>query len=75
MIFILTDAEMKKTINEYKRGNVHSRMEIWFDITIDNEVQRGSGLLDDFELHNGFAQDAVWMLPHFEFFRNKYLRK
>ncbi|MDR2922858.1 MAG: hypothetical protein LBU85_05900 [Treponema sp.] len=71
----LTDNEMKNIINEYEKGNISSKMSIWYDITIDNEKQNGSGLLDDFELHSGQINEYVWLLPHFEFFRAKYLQK
>jgi len=71
----LSDNEMKKIIREYKKGNVDSKMSVWYNITIDNEEQAGCGMLDDFELHNEFAQQAVWALPHFKFFITKYLQK
>jgi hypothetical protein len=71
----LTDNEMKNIINEYEKGNVYSKLSIWYDITIDNEKQNGSGILDDFELYNGQVNEYVWLLPHFDFFRAKYLQK
>jgi len=71
----LTDSEMKNIINEYERGNVYSRLSIWYDVTIDNEEQNGSGMLDDFELYSGPVNEYVWLLPHFELFRAKYLQK
>jgi hypothetical protein len=71
----LTGNEMKKIINEYEKGNVYSKMSVWYDITIDSEEQNGSGMLDDFELYSGSANEYVWLLPHFEFFRTKYLQK
>ena len=71
----LTDDDMKNIINEYERGNVYSKLSVWYDITIDNEEQKGSGLLDEFELYSGTANEYVWLLPHFEFFRAKYLQK
>gem|GEM_PF-970989 len=70
----LTDNEMENIINEYERGNVYSMLSIWFDITINNEEQYGSGMLDDFELYNGPVNEYVWLLPHFDFFRTKYLQ-
>ena len=70
----LTDREMINIINEYERGNVYSTLSIWFDITINNEEQNGSGMLDDFELYKGPLNEYVWLLPHFEFFRAKYLQ-
>jgi hypothetical protein len=71
----LTDNEMKKIIDEYEKGNVYSKMSVWYGITIDNEEQNGSGMLDDFELHSGPVNDYVWLLPHFDFFKAKYLQK
>lgn len=71
----LSDTEMKNIINEYEKGNVYSRMSVWYDITIDNEEQNGSGILDNFELYSGPVNDYVWLLPHFDFFRTKYLQK
>jgi GTPase Era involved in 16S rRNA processing len=47
----LTDNEMKNIINEYERENVFSRMSVGYDITIDNEKQNGSGVLDDFKIY------------------------
>ena len=71
----LTDNDMKKITNEYERGNTYSKLSIWYDVTIDNEEQNGSGMLDDFELYSGPVNKYVWLLPHFEFFRAKYLQK
>ena len=71
----LTENEMTKIINEYKSGNVYSHFSIWYDLIIDNEEQNGSGILDDFELYNGPVNEYVWLLPHFEFFRVKYVQK
>jgi hypothetical protein len=71
----LTDNEMENIINEYVKGNVNSRMSVWYNITIDGEEQNGSGMLDDFELYSGPATEYVWLLPHFEHFRVKYLQK
>ena len=70
----LTDNEMKNIINEYKRGNVYSKLSIWYDIMIDNEEQNGSGMLDDFELYSGPVSEYIWLLPVFDFFRAKYLQ-
>ena len=70
----LTDDDMKNIINEYEKRNVYSKLSIWYDITIDNEEQNGSGILDDFELHSGPVNEYLWLLPHFEFFRAKYLQ-
>ena len=47
---IISNEEIKKIFNEHKRGNVYSQFEVWYDITIDNEYQPGSGVLDDFEI-------------------------
>jgi hypothetical protein len=71
----LTDNEMKNIIDEYEKGNIFSNLSIWYDITIDNEKQNGSGMLDDFELNSGQIIEYVWLLPHFNFFRTKYLQK
>jgi hypothetical protein len=74
----LTDDEMKNIINEYVTKNVHSKMSVWYDITIDNEKQNGSGILDNFELSSGPSEpinEYVRLLPHFDFFRLKYLQK
>jgi hypothetical protein len=71
----LTQKDIKNIINEYERGNVFSKMSVWFDVTIDNEEQNGTGMLDDFELQSGEVTEYVWLLPHFEFFRTKYLQK
>jgi hypothetical protein len=69
----LADNEMKNIINEYERRNVSSNLSIWYDITIDNEEQNGSGILDDFEFHSGPVNEYVWPLPNLDFFRTKYL--
>ena len=71
----LTDDEMKNIITEYERKNVNSNLSIWFDLTIDDEEQNGSGMLDVFELDSGSFNDYVWVFPHFEFFRDIYLVK
>jgi len=72
----LGNDEFKNIADEYKRGNIDSKFSIWYDITIDNEVQGGSGLLDDFELFYGLAQDdTVWFPPNLNFFKAKYLKK
>ena len=71
----LTDNEMKKITNEYKKGNVHSKMSVWFNITVDNEEQNGSGMLDDFELCDGFALDPDSFPSNLNFFKAKYLQK
>jgi len=68
----LTDNEMKKIINEYKKGNVRSKMSVWYDITVDNEEQNGTGMLDDFELYDGLALNPVLFPSNLNFFRAKY---
>jgi len=68
----LTDNEMKKIINEYKKGNVRSRMSVWYNITVDNEEQNGTGMLDDFELYDGLALNPVLFPSNLYFFRAKY---
>jgi hypothetical protein len=70
----LTDDEMKNIINEYERGNVYSRMSVWYDITIDNEEQKGSGISDDFELYNGIALAPALFPVNLNFFKAKYLQ-
>jgi hypothetical protein len=69
----LTDDEMKNIINEYEKRRVYSRMSVWYDITIDNEKQNGSGMLDDFELYNGLALDSALFPENLNFFKAKYL--
>jgi hypothetical protein len=71
----LTDNEMKAIIKEYKRGNVYSKLEIWYDLTIDNEEQNGSGMLDEFEFYDGFAINPVWFPQNLNFFKDRYLQK
>ena len=71
----INNVEYKKIIKEYEKGNVSSKLSIWYDITIDNEEQSGSGMLDDFELHNGPAIDPAWFPPNLNFFKAKYLQK
>jgi hypothetical protein len=68
----LTDDEMKNIINEYEKGNVNSRMSVWYDMSIDNEKQNGSGMLDDFELYNGLALAPVLFPPNLDFFKARY---
>jgi hypothetical protein len=70
----LTDNDMKEIISEYEKGNVYSKLDIWYDITIDNEEQTGSGMLDDFELYDGPAIDSAWFPPNLNFFKAKYLQ-
>jgi len=69
----LTANEMKNIVNEYKRGNVNSQMSIWYDLTIDNEEQNGSGILDDFELYDGPALDSAFFPRNLDFFKSRYL--
>ena len=69
----LTNAEYKKIINEYKKGNVYSKLSIWYDMILNNEEQNGNGMLDDFELYNGPAIDPVWFPPNLNFFKARYL--
>jgi len=71
----LTDNDMKNIINEYKKGNVNSKLSIWYDLTIDNEEQNGSGMSDDFELYNGLALDPAWFPQNLDFFKAKYPQK
>jgi hypothetical protein len=69
----LTDNEMNNIVNEYKRKNVQSQMSIWYDLTIDNEEQNGSGILDTFELYDGPGIDPSFFPSNLDFFKSKYL--
>jgi len=71
----LTDNEMKNIINEYKKENVNSQLSIWYDLTIDNQEQNGSGMTDNFELYDGLALDSAWFPSNLNFFKVKYLQK
>ena len=71
----LTGNDGKNIINEYERRNVYSQLSIWYDITIDNEEQNGSGITDDFELYDGPVLDSAWFPPNLNFFKVKYLQK
>jgi len=84
----LTNDQMKKIINKYENEKVYSKFSIWYDLTIDNEEQNGSGLLDNFELYNGIAIepqpglqsegspfDPAWFPVNLNFFKAKYLQK
>jgi len=70
----LTDDEMESIINEYEKGNVNSRMSVWYDMSIDNEEQNGCGILDDFELYSGLALDLALFPPNLDFFKARYLQ-
>jgi len=70
----LTDKEMKNIINKYEKGKVHSKMSVWYDITIDNQEQNGSGMLDDFELYDGLALDPALFPSNLDFFKAQYLQ-
>jgi len=69
----LTDNEMKNIVNEYKKRKVHSQMSIWYDLTIDNEEQNGSGILDTFDLFDGPGIDPALFPSNLDFFKAKYL--
>ena len=73
----LTNYEMSNIVNEYTKENIQSRLSVWFDLVIDNVEQKGSGMMDDFELISGEANvqlnEYIWLLPHFELFRTKYM--
>jgi hypothetical protein len=71
----LSNNEMKRIIEKYESGKVRSKFDIWYDLTIDNEEQNGSGLLDNFELYNGLAFDPAWFPVNLNFFKAKYLQK
>ena len=70
----LTDNEMKNIINKYEKGKVYSKMSVWYDITVDNEEQNDTGMLDDFELYDGLALDPALFPSNLDFFKAKYLR-
>jgi hypothetical protein len=65
---------MKTITREYEKGNVYSRLEIWYDLTIDNNEQNGSGMLDEFEFYDGLVIDPVWFPPNLNFFKYRYLK-
>jgi len=69
----LAGNEMKNIVNEYKKGKVQSQMSIWYDLTIDNEEQNGSGILDTFDLYDGPGIDPAWFPSNLDFFKAKYL--
>jgi hypothetical protein len=71
----LNDDNAKKIISEYKKGNILSKFGIEYDIIIDNELQAGSGLLDNFELYAGLAIDPIWFPPNLNYFKARYLQK
>jgi len=71
----LNTDDMKRIINQYKKGNVYSKLYIKYDITIDNELQAGSGMYDDFELYNGLAINPDWFPENLNFFKAKYLKQ
>jgi len=69
----LTENEKKNIVNEYKKGKVQSQMSIWYDLTIDNEEQNGSGILDTFDLYDGPGIDPAMFPSNLDFFKAKYL--
>jgi hypothetical protein len=70
----LTDDEMRNIINEYEKRHVYSRMSVWYDMSIDNEKQNGSGVLDDFELYNRPALEPALFPSNLDFFIARYLQ-
>jgi len=66
----LNENEYNAIINEYKKGNVSSGMEIWYDMIIDSEPQFGSGMLDTFEIS---VYDPTFGIPNLRFFKTMYL--
>jgi hypothetical protein len=72
---ILSNEELKKITNEYKKGDIDSNMNIWYDLIIDNVDQSGSGIMDHFELCNELILDTSWFPPNLDFFKNKYWQK
>jgi hypothetical protein len=71
----LTEADVKKMVKEYEKDNTYCKFVIEYDITFDNELQAGSGLLDDFELYDGLAIDPVCFPGNLNFFKTKYMIK
>jgi len=71
----LSNDDINNITSEYKKGNVNSRMNISYDLIIDNEQQNGNGIMDDFELYKGRAMDAAFFPPNLDFFKEKYLQK
>ena len=73
----LTNSEMSNIVNEYTKGHIQSNLSIWFDLVIDNVEQKGNGMMDDFEIisdeTNVQLNEYIWLLPHFELFRMKYI--
>ena len=70
----LNDNDLEKINNEYNKGNVRSRFEIWYDLIINNEQQNGNGIMSDFELYKGTAIDLQQFPPNLNFFRVKYFQ-
>jgi len=71
----LTKSEMKNIIKRYKQEKVNSKMEVWYDLIIDNEEQNDSGILDEFELYDGIAINPAFFPLNLNFFKAKYLLK
>jgi hypothetical protein len=72
--YLLND-DMKGIIRQFGGNKIFSKFAINFDITIDNELQAGSGLLDDFELYNGLAIDPAYFPVNLNFFKARYFQK
>ena len=68
----LTDEELVNITGEYKKGNVISGMIVEYDLIINNELQAGNGILDDFELCNEPAISVSFFPPNLDFFKVKY---
>ena len=71
----LSSNEMKKIIKKYESGKVLSKFSIWYDLTIDNEEQNDTGMLDDFELYDGLALAPALFPSNLDFFKVKYPRE
>jgi sRNA-binding regulator protein Hfq len=71
----LTGKEMKNIINKYEKGKVYSKMSVWYDITVDNEEQNDTGMLDDFDLYDGLALNPALFPPNLNFFKARYLQR
>ena len=70
----IDNEEMKELTSEYEKGKINSRFRIEYNLVIDNEVQNGNSILDDFELYNGTAIDPFWFPSNLDFFKAKYIK-
>lgn len=70
----LTRNELLNILSLYEKGNITAQYSIWYDITIDNNEQKNSGILDNFRLFNGQSLDPSFYPPNLNFFKAKYLQ-